>query len=175
MRTMSYTESRARFAEVLDAVIQDSEEVVITRAGVEPAVIVPFAEYQSLRETDYLLRNPANAERLLRAAAHSRMGGDVYHTVLEGGECKDRPAWDGSAWDDYLWWHARDRKILKRINLLIHHVLQSGFEGIGSPEALRHQLTGFWSRRINDEHRLIYRVGAKGVVHIVSVRYHYGK
>lgn len=172
---MSYTETRARFAEVLDTVIQDSEEVVITRAGVEATVLVSLSEYQSLKETDYLLRNPANAERLLRAAAQSRMGGDVRHTVLEVKDAKDRPGWAGSAWDDYLWWHAHDRRILGRINLLVEHIRRSASEGIGSPEALRHQLSGFWSRRINDEHRLIYRIGSKGLLHIVSVRYHYGK
>ena len=65
MKTMTYTESRARYAEVLDSVVDDYEEVVITRAGHEPAVIVSLAEYQSLKETDYLLRNPVNAQHLL--------------------------------------------------------------------------------------------------------------
>ena len=65
MKTMTYTESRARYAEVLDSVVDDCEEVVITRAGHEPAVIVSLAEYQSLKETDYLLRNPVNARHLL--------------------------------------------------------------------------------------------------------------
>ena len=64
MKTMSYSESRARYAEVLDSVIDDREEVVITRAGHEPVVIVSLAEFQSLKETDYLLRSPANARRL---------------------------------------------------------------------------------------------------------------
>lgn len=67
MRTMSYTESRARYAEVLDAVVLDREEIVVTRAGHEPAVIVSLDEYESLKETAYLLRSPANARRLLRS------------------------------------------------------------------------------------------------------------
>ncbi len=65
MRTMSYTESRARYAEVLDAVVDDREEVVITRSGREPAVIVSLEDYEALKETAYLLRSPANARRLL--------------------------------------------------------------------------------------------------------------
>ena len=67
MRTMSYTESRRRYAEVLDSVVNDREEVVITRAGHEPVVMVALADYESLKETAYLLRNPANARRLLGA------------------------------------------------------------------------------------------------------------
>ena len=67
MKTMSYTESRARYAEVLDSVIDDREEIVITRAGHEPVVIVSLADFESLRETAYLMRSPANARRLLDA------------------------------------------------------------------------------------------------------------
>ena len=67
MRTMSYTESRARYAEVLDSVVNDREEVVITRAGHDPVVIVSLDDYESLRETAYLMRSPANARRLLDA------------------------------------------------------------------------------------------------------------
>ena len=63
MKTMSYTESRARYAEVLDSVVDDREEVVITRAGHEPVVIVSLADFESLRETAYLMRSPANARR----------------------------------------------------------------------------------------------------------------
>lgn len=67
MKTMNYTESRARYAEVLDGVVNDREEVVITRAGHESVVIVSLDDYESLRETAYLMRSPANARRLLDA------------------------------------------------------------------------------------------------------------
>lgn len=83
MKTMTYTESRARYAEVLDSVVDDYEEVVIVRAGREPAVIVPLAEYQSLKETDHLLRNPVNARRLINAIARSEAGLDTYHDLIE--------------------------------------------------------------------------------------------
>lgn len=74
MKTMSYTESRARYAEVLDGVTNDREEVVITRAGREPVVIVSLADYESLRETAYLMRSPANARRLLDAMERLEAG-----------------------------------------------------------------------------------------------------
>jgi antitoxin YefM len=74
MKTMSYTESRARYAEVLDSVVDDREEVVITRAGHEPVVIVSLADYESLRETAYLMRSPANARRLLDAMERLEAG-----------------------------------------------------------------------------------------------------
>ncbi len=76
------------------------------------------------------------------------------------------------AWDDYLHWQKTDRKLLNRVNLLIREVLRSPFEGIGKPEPLKHGLAGYWSRRINDEHRLVYRVEGESVM-IAQCRYHY--
>ena len=83
VKTMSYSESRARYAEVLDSVVDDCEEVVITRAGREPAVIVSLAEYQSLKETDYLLRNPANAKRLMESITSLEAGRGAVHELIE--------------------------------------------------------------------------------------------
>ena len=83
MKTMTYTESHARYAEVLDSVVDDCEEVVITRAGHEPAVIVSLAEYQSLKETDYLLRNPVNARRLLASIERLEDGHGAEHGLVE--------------------------------------------------------------------------------------------
>ena len=74
MKTMSYTESRARYAEVLDGVANDREEVIITRAGHDPVVIVSLEDYESLRETAYLMRSPANARRLLDAMERLEAG-----------------------------------------------------------------------------------------------------
>ncbi|HEX3529871.1 MAG TPA: Txe/YoeB family addiction module toxin [Thermoanaerobaculia bacterium] len=79
-----------------------------------------------------------------------------------------------SAWDDYLWFQGYDRKLLKRINLLIQDTLRTPFEGIGKPEPLKAGLAGHWSRRITDEHRLVYTATATEVT-IVSCRYHYSK
>ena len=82
--------------------------------------------------------------------------------------------WSDQAWGDYLWWQLHDRKVLRRINLLLRDVQRSGHEGIGKPEPLRYQLTGHWSRRITDEHRLVYRIDDGGDIHIVACRHHYG-
>jgi antitoxin YefM len=83
MKTMSYTESRARYAEVLDAVVNDREEVVITRAGHEPAVIVSLDDYESLKETAYLLRSPVNARRLLESIDQLEAGEGVERKLTE--------------------------------------------------------------------------------------------
>ena len=83
MKTMSYTESRARYAEVLNSVTDDREEVVITRAGHEPVVIVSLADYESLRETAYLMRSPANARRLLDAMERLEAGRGQTRLLLE--------------------------------------------------------------------------------------------
>jgi toxin YoeB len=79
-----------------------------------------------------------------------------------------------TAWDDYLWFQEHDRKLLKRINLLIQDTLRSPFEGIGKPEALKADLAGYWSRRINDEHRLVYSATTTAMT-IIVCRYHYRK
>ena len=83
MRTMSYSESRANYAETLDSVVNDREEVVITRAGHEDVVIVSLADYQSLRETAYLLRSPENARRLISSIERLESGGGVQHELVE--------------------------------------------------------------------------------------------
>ncbi len=79
---------------------------------------------------------------------------------------------DENAWDDYLWWQLQDRKVLKRINQLIADIMRNGNSGIGKPEPLRHTLQGFWSRRITDEHRLVYQL-VEDEVRIAACRYHY--
>lgn len=79
-----------------------------------------------------------------------------------------------SAWEDYLWYQEQDRQLLKRVNQLIKDTLRTPFEGIGKPEALKADLAGYWSRRINDEHRLVYSVTKYEIV-IIACRYHYSK
>ncbi len=83
MKTLSYTESRAKYAEVLDAVVNDREEVVITRAGHEPVVIISLTDYESLRETAYLMRSPANARRLLDAMERLEDGDGQPHDLVD--------------------------------------------------------------------------------------------
>jgi antitoxin YefM len=83
MKTMSYTESRARYAEVLDSVVNDREEVVITRAGHESVVIVSLEDFESLRETAHLMRSPTNARRLLDAMERLEAGEGAAHDLLD--------------------------------------------------------------------------------------------
>jgi toxin YoeB len=77
-----------------------------------------------------------------------------------------------NAWDDYLYWQKTDKTILKRINALIKDITREPFEGIGKPEPLKHALSGHWSRRINDEHRIVYKIQDNSLL-IAQLRYHY--
>ena len=83
MRTMTYSESRAKYAETLNAVVDDREEVVITRSGHDPVVIVSLEDYESLKETAYLLRSPANARRLLDSINRLEDGEGVERGLAE--------------------------------------------------------------------------------------------
>ncbi len=80
--------------------------------------------------------------------------------------------WTDESWSDYIYWRGQDKKTLKRINKLIVDVQRSPFEGIGKPEPLKENLSGFWSRRIDDTHRLVYVVDDAATT-IISCRYHY--
>ncbi len=83
-------------------------------------------------------------------------------------------AFTESGWQDYLWFQENDPKLLKRINELIKDVKREPFKGLGKPEPLKADLTGYWSRRINDVHRLVYGISANELV-IISCRFHYHK
>jgi toxin YoeB len=81
-------------------------------------------------------------------------------------------SWDSNAWDDYLYWQQTDKAAIKRINMLIKECLRTPFDGIGKPEALKANYSGYWSRRITDEHRLVYKV-FEDRIHIIQCRFHY--
>ncbi len=83
-----------------------------------------------------------------------------------------KPVFADNAWEDYLYWQKHDRKMVDRINGLIQEVKRDPFHGVGKPEPLRHALAGFWSRRITDEHRMVYRVEGDAL-HLAQLRYHY--
>ena len=76
------------------------------------------------------------------------------------------------AWEDYLYWQKTDKKVLRRINQLIRDIQRTPFDGIGKPEPLKHSLSGYWSRRITDEHRMVYRITEDAIL-IAQLRYHY--
>jgi toxin YoeB len=81
-------------------------------------------------------------------------------------------SWTQSSWDDYLYWQTQDKKTLKRINRLIVDTQRTPFTGIGKPEPLKENLAGFWSRRIDDAHRVVYAVDTDAIT-IITCRYHY--
>ena len=81
-------------------------------------------------------------------------------------------SWTDEAWSDYLYWQQEDRKILGRINTLLKDIDRNGYTGIGKPEPLKHEFSRYWSRRITDEHRLVYRIEDEHII-IVSCRKHY--
>lgn len=80
--------------------------------------------------------------------------------------------WSEETWEDYLYWQNADKRMVKKINALIKDVLRTPFEGKGKPEPLKHNLSGFWSWRITEEHRLVYAI-AEGAILIATYRYHY--
>ena len=77
-----------------------------------------------------------------------------------------------NAWDDYLYWQRNNPKLLKRINSLLKDIQRQPFEGVGKPEPLKHNFSGYWSRRITDEHRIIYKI-ENDLLMIAQLRYHY--
>ena len=76
------------------------------------------------------------------------------------------------AWDDYLYWQKTDKKLLERINTIVKDISRSPFAGIGKPEPLKNALSGYWSRRINDEHRIVYKISDDSML-IAQLRFHY--
>ena len=80
--------------------------------------------------------------------------------------------WDENGWEDYLWWQAKDRKVLRRINALLVDIQRNGDVGLGKPESLKDGFQGYWSRRITAEHRLVYQT-VEGEIRVAACRYHY--
>lgn len=80
--------------------------------------------------------------------------------------------WFDEAWEDYLYWQTQDKKTLKRIHALLKDIERDNFDGIGKPEPLKGELSGFWSRRINDTNRIVYRI-SRDILEILSCRGHY--
>lgn len=83
--------------------------------------------------------------------------------------------WDEKGWQDYVYWESQDKKTIKRINELIQDIERSSYEGIGKPEQLREDLEGFWSRRIDESNRLVYKMDENEILYILSCRSHYTK
>ena len=165
---MSVTASEARknLFPLIERVNNDRVTVEITsRRG--NAVLISAEEFAALEETAYLLRVPANAKRLLESLQQARAG-DRQRARTR----RVRLVFTPHGWDDYEYWVQADRQMLKRINRLIDDALRDPTDGIGKPEPLKHMLAGAWSRRITEEHRLIYLVDNDDLV-ILQARFHY--
>ncbi len=162
------SEARKNLFPLIEQVNDDREAVEITsRRG--DAVLVSRADWDALNETAMLLRAPANARWLLDSLAQARSGERHEHDLDRSGM---RLVFTPRGWDDYRWWQANDRSTLKRVNRLVDEALRDPTAGIGKPEPLRHLLAGCWSRRIDEEHRLVYLVDGSDLV-VLQARYHY--
>ena len=161
------SEARKNLFPLIEQVNDDHTPVEITsRRG--SAVLISREDYDALQETAYLLRVPANARRLPgepRAGTSGSARGARPPVLV-------RVVFTPHGWDDYTHWQTTDRSILKRINRLIDDARRDPFAGIGKPEQLRHALSGTWSRRITEEHRLVYLVDGDDLV-ILQARFHY--
>jgi toxin YoeB len=85
-----------------------------------------------------------------------------------------RLAWNDRGWEEYIYWQTIDKRILKKINKLVEDIKRNPFTGIGKPEQLKHELSTFYSRKITNEHRLVYRI-ENDIIIIISCKYHYEK
>lgn len=124
------------------------------------------ADYDALTETAYLLRAPENARRLLESLKQAHEGERAALLV------RLRLVFTRHTWEDYRHWQQTDRSTLRRVNRLIEATLREPTSGIGKAEQLRHILQGCWSRRIDEEHRLVYLIDNDDLV-ILQARYHY--
>ena len=115
----------------------------------------------------------SNMKHLQRSIQQINEGKVVIKTMDELEEMANgNLAFSESGWDDYLYWQTEDKKTLKRINQLLQDILRNGYDGIGKPEPLRENLSGYWSRRIDATNRLVYRISGESI-EVVSCRYHY--
>ena len=91
---------------------------------------------------------------------------------LKSDDCKVKLVFfEATAWDDYLFWQQNDKQVLRKINALVRDIQRDSFAGIGKPEPLKHNLAGFWSRRITDEYRIVYKIDGDEIL-IAQCRYH---
>ena len=149
MLAVNYTNLRDNMKRYMDQVTDDYETMIVTRKNNKNVVILSEETYNNLMENVYVMGNKANYDWLMESKVFTENG-----------------------WADYTFWETEDRKTLKKINKLIEDICRNGNEGIGKPEALSGNLAGYWSRRINDKDRLIYKIDENNVF-ILACRYHY--
>jgi toxin YoeB len=151
MDAMTYTTVRANLASTMDRVCNDHEALIITRNGEQAVVMLSLEDFK----------------------APALCGCTTEHGQRDGAETGQvKLLFADEAWEDYLYWQKQDRRMVERINKLIEETQREPYTGIGKPEALKHALSGYWSRRITDEHRMVYRIEGKALL-IAQLRFHY--
>ena len=153
----------------LDKVAKNFETLIINRGKNENIVIMSLDEYNSLIATNHELSSRRNEKRLDSAIEKLKNKKSFKKKLIEE---EMKYIFVDESWEDYLYWQHTDKKKLKKINELLKDISRTPFEGIGKPEPLKHKYSGFWSRRIDDEHRLIYKY-ENGEIQIAKCRFHY--
>jgi len=156
----TYTQARANLSSLLEKAGEDGETIIIRRRNGEAVALISAAELTSLKETAHLLRSPRNAERLL-AALKSVLADAPYQLVFQ-------PEFV----EDLRFWVETDRATALRVFKLIEAIARDPFSGIGKPEPLKYLMPNTWSRRITQEHRLVYLVRNQQI-DFLQARYHY--
>ena len=170
MVAVNYTNLRDNMKMYMDKVTDDYETMIVTRKNNKNVVMLSEEAYNNLMENIYVMGNKENYDWLMKGKAQLENGQYSVHELSR--QKMMNKVFADTGWEDYLYWQTEDRKTLKKINQLINDIARNGNEGIGKPEPLRGNLSGYWSRRINDKDRLIYRIDENNI-YILSCRYHY--
>ena len=167
MIAMNYSTLRSHMKYAFDACCDDMETLIVTRKDNRNVVVLSEESYNNLMENLYVRASKKNYDRLLTSIAQAK-GGSVKRETWS----KMNKAFTDIGGEDYLYWQTEDRKTLRKINTLLKDIERNGNEGIGKPEPLTGDLSGFWSRRINQTDRLIYALEMDQII-IIACRYHY--
>lgn len=170
MEAINYSSLRNNLKGYMDKVTDDFETIVVTRKNEKNVVMISAEEYNNLMENMHLLGNEANRKHLIESKKQLEEGLSASQSLLELDWMNI--IFTEKAWTEYTDWQKEDKKTLKRINVLIQDIQRNGYEGMGKPEPLRYDLNGYWSRRVNETDRLVYRIDEKNV-YILQCKYHY--
>ncbi len=158
---------RRHFKKICKKVVSDVEVVIVTRSRGKNIVMISEAEYNNMMENFRIFSSPGTYQKIKNGIQQYEQG-----KSSERGMSKTKLFTDDN-WNDYLYWQQTDKTKVKRIKKLIKSIEKDGYaKGLGKPQPLKHDLSGYWSRRIDEEHRIIYRIHKKKLV-IVSCKDYY--
>ena len=153
----------------MDQVTDDYETLIVTRKNNKNVVMMSEEMYNNLMENVHIVSSKANFEWLMQSKQQLKQ--EIFHS-MNWQRWMMNKVFTSNGWEDYIYWQTEDKKTLKKINTLLKDIDRNGNEGIGKPEPLIGNLSGFWSRRINEKDRLIYKIDEYNI-YILSCRYHY--